>query len=98
MAGDGGGGVGGGGGEAEGGCAEISSSDASGAAPRGGFMVVTGFTTTFFTPRLLRTAGLRVHHASLPSAHAGGLETDCGRFHMWVLEVLMPDDDKKPEE
>ena len=39
------------------------------------------------TPSLLRAAGLRVLHASLPSSRAGGLETDYGHFHMWVLEL-----------
>jgi ubiquinone/menaquinone biosynthesis C-methylase UbiE len=52
----------------------------------GGFMVITGFTTTFFTPSLLAKANLKVHHASMPSVEASGLETDVGLFHMWVLE------------
>ena len=55
--------------------------------PRGK-MIITGFTTTFFTPGMLKSAGLKVAQASLRSGdEADGLVTDSGRFHMWVLEV-----------
>mmetsp|Transcript_34644 Transcript_34644/g.78319 ORF Transcript_34644/g.78319 Transcript_34644/m.78319 type:complete len:442 (-) Transcript_34644:156-1481(-) len=52
----------------------------------GGFMVITGFTTSFLTPATLHRAGLTVLRGSLPSCLADGLETDCGLFHMWVLQ------------
>lgn len=59
----------------------------------GGFMVITGFTTTFFTPSLFAKARLTVHHSSIPSAETSGLETDCGLFHMWVLEKKKEEDE-----
>ena len=53
----------------------------------GGCLVITGFTTTFITPMLLRRCGLVVRCASVPSVpDACGLETDLGLFQMWVLE------------
>ena len=60
---------------------------ASALAPGGeGRAVVTGFTTSFLTPALLRAAGLAVDAAaSVPSEWVAGLETGWGRFHMWVL-------------
>jgi hypothetical protein len=53
----------------------------------GGVMVITGYTTTFFTPAMLVSAGATVRAGSLPSDAAEGLCTDSGRFHMWILDV-----------
>ena len=59
-----------------------------GALADGGHVVVTGFTTTWLTPRLLRDAGLRAVRGSMPvPVSAPSLETAFGRFHLWVLRA-----------
>ena len=50
----------------------------------GGTLVVTGFTSTFLTPRLILDAGLVVVTGSV-AASPPYLDTGFGRFHMWVM-------------
>ena len=51
-----------------------------------GRLVVTGWTSTFLTPKLLVDAGLVVDRGSVPVPEAAPfLETAFGRFHLWVL-------------
>ena len=52
----------------------------------GGHAIITGFTTSFLTPAMIESAGLRVLRASLPAQAAGGLEHDVGRFQFFVLQ------------
>ena len=77
-------------------CAHVGARDACGATlarlrgalADGGHVVVTGFTTTWLTPRLLRDAGLRAVRGSVPvPVSAPSLETAFGRFHLWVLRA-----------
>eukprot|EP00617_Octactis_speculum_P024387 CAMPEP_0185754954 /NCGR_PEP_ID=MMETSP1174-20130828/13517_1 /TAXON_ID=35687 /ORGANISM="Dictyocha speculum, Strain CCMP1381" /LENGTH=75 /DNA_ID=CAMNT_0028433351 /DNA_START=46 /DNA_END=269 /DNA_ORIENTATION=- len=51
----------------------------------GGHMIITGFSTSFMSPQLIRNAGLQVLHASLPSHLADGHETSAGRFQILLL-------------
>jgi len=52
----------------------------------GGYLIITGFSTSFLSPALIHKAGLIVREASLPSSMTDGHETSAGRFQILLLQ------------
>jgi hypothetical protein len=51
-----------------------------------GFLIITGFTQSFLTPKMIYEAGCEVVHGSLPTIESAGLESGFKRFHMFILK------------
>eukprot|EP00943_MAST-04B_sp_MAST-4B-sp1_P003421 g3421.t1 len=51
-----------------------------------GFLIITGFTQSFLTPKMIYEAGCEVVHGSLPTIETAGLESGFKRFHMFILK------------
>ena len=52
-----------------------------------GFLVITGYTQSFLSPKMIDEAGLEVVHGSVPTVETAGiLESGFKRFHMFILK------------
>ena len=52
-----------------------------------GFLVITGYTQSFLSPKMIDDAGLEVAHGSVPTVETAGiLESGFKRFHMFILK------------